>query len=218
MIVLCDNDIVLKLASFDLLEDVAALTENREVRVLDALRPQLLRSPKWRKKYGELALERALSFVENSQTITEAFDLEDSAALIDAHYDNAEGRECAIDGGELVLISHAFHNPDARLLTGDKRCLHALGCHRHHNARAQIIHASLANRVLCLEAAILWCIRHHGFETLRARVVPQLNCDEAMRAVFGSGMASQEGTVVSGLSHYMNNLEKTVGENWLWRP
>ena len=111
-----------------------------------------------------------------------------------------------------------FVGPESRLLTGDKKALYALGRHRAHNNHAKNIHTELHGRVICLEASIELCIAQLGFEAVRACVVPQSNCDKAMKVVFSAGLATPEDKAKEALASYIGHEEKTLDADWLWRP
>lgn len=220
MVLLWDNDILLKLAAFDLLEAVSLALEGEEIFVLDTARYRLrrqLEKPK-RDTFSPKIIQAALNWCEAATPLTQAAPPEDEEALLSASYLNDRGQTCEIDGGELLLFSQAFRHPEARLLTGDKRALFALGSHRAKNERAKGIHAGLRGRVVCLEASIELCIAALGFEQVRAQIVPQRSCDIAMQIAFSSGLQTVETSAKAALDSYIRHEEKTLGADWLWRP
>lgn len=219
MILICDNDIVLKLTAFGLLDDVIQSLEGEQIFVLEAARYRL-RKPgrQTRRAHSEETIARALEFCKTSNALSEEVTDEDAVAMGSASYFNADGQECKIDGGELALFSKAYYEPSSYLLTGDKRALYALGKHREVETRTATIHRQMTGRVVCLESSLELCICELGFETARARIVPNCNCDSATRAAFGSGLKAEETNVRNALNSYIVELEKTVGTGWIWRP
>lgn len=218
MILICDNDIVLKLTAFGLLDEVIQRLEGERVFILEAARYRL-RKPgrQTRRNHTPETIAKALEFCEAVDALSESVPDEDAIAMAGAAYINADGQKCEIDGGELALFSKAYRDPASYLLTGDKRALYALGKHRAVEAHAAVIHEQLTGRVVCLESSLELCINAIGFETVRERIVPSRNCDGATRAAFGSGLQAQESNVLDALSAYIAELEKTVGVGWLWR-
>lgn len=218
MILICDNDIVLKLAAFDLLDHVVEQLAGESVLVLEAAKYRLMKPGRQtRKVHSEQTIAKALAFCESAAPLSEVVESEDADALINASYFNSEGQECKIDGGELALFSKAARDPKSYLLSGDKRALYALGKHREVEPHAAIIHQQISGRVVCLERSLELCIDTMSFETVRERVVPNRDCDGVMKLAFSNGMSSQEANVRAAFNSYVGDLEKTVGTDWLWR-
>ena len=197
MIYLTDNDIVGKLAACDLLDDsLTALGANRaDVLVLPSLKFRFgygLKRPAMERKHGAVVVARVLEFLIG---VGEVRDASTNALL---------GLEdiIGIDQGEAVLISAAISLSDSVLLTGDKRCLKTLV----EDARCHGIATGLQGRVLCFEQVMLRLIDHLGFARVQVKVAPNLHCDAALRAAFGSGMESTEANAVASLKSYVVEL------------
>jgi hypothetical protein len=76
MIVLSDNDIVLKLAAFDLLDAALSLLQvaPTEVYVLDTAKYVFRKNrDKFAGKYTRAGMDRAIAFVENAQQVKTSF-------------------------------------------------------------------------------------------------------------------------------------------------
>jgi|GEM_PF-963441 len=219
MVLLADNDIVLKLAAFGLLEETIKVLSGEEVFVLDTARHRL-RKPgrQTRKTYSPAVIAAALEWTEAATPLTEAAESDVVDALVGAEYEDDDGAICRIDAGELILFSHAFHHPLSHILTGDKKSLMALGHHRHLHPGAMEVHKALRRRVLCLEAAIYLQISALGFDRVCDQVAPARSCDKSMQVVFGAGTKTQEANAFESLNSYLAHLEQHTGENWLWRP
>jgi hypothetical protein len=73
----------------------------------------------------------------------------------------------------------------------------------------ELIHEKLQGRVICLEQIICKLIEEQGFDWVLERVLPNLDCDKALKSAFGSGSNSQSGTVLETLNVYIQDLQKT---------
>ena len=214
MIVLSDNDIILKLAAFDALEAAIALlgVPAREVRVLHSALPTISKGKKILVRYGRETVERAAAFVEKATPIVER-------SSYDAEVEMLRSVEMIDAGEQLLFASTRDFFPNFNLLTGDKRALRAL----RKAPEARPIYDRLRGRVVCLEEITRILILRHGFEKMRDKIVPACQCDQALRAAFGSGMLAQEANVLIVLQDYFEDLENGnadengVGANWLKR-
>ena len=90
--------------------------------------------------------------------------------------------------------------PQARLLTGDKRCLRALA------ACESSLREQFAKRVLTVEQVLLLGLDAKGLEWLRERVCAYRHIDKAVGIVMGSRCDSPEISVREGLRAYINEL------------
>jgi hypothetical protein len=198
----CDNDIIHKLAAFDLLDVLPKLLglTVADLRVLPTAKYQLLttKPDKAARRYGSDVAQRIRQFLEVVTEVTDAPDPEDEAALAGL---------LGVDAGEALLLAACSREPESLLITGDKRCLAAI------TAAASCVGLSerLAGRVVCLEQVIQAAIAAQGFEAVRARIVPAVSCDLAIRAVFGSGMQAEEANVAQGLDSYIADLRGRTG-------
>lgn len=192
-----DNDIIHKLSAFDMLSEAWGVLDKKEhdVRILPTARYKFYvakNQPKGIKKYGEVVFDRIKNFVLNAAEIDRT-NSEDEDAL-----QNILG----IDPGEVVLFSAAARDPSSILVTGDKVAIRALV-----NAeRCSSLVDRLRGRVVSLEHLMLRLIRAHGFAYVQEHVVPSMQCDNATRAAFGSGMLAKEDDVVTALSAYVADL------------
>lgn len=155
-----DNDIILKLSTFDLLDaTIATLKVNPEnLRVLDTARFVFQGNRKVSEKYSEVIRRRAINFVEGCQTVNPV----DSSEFILLRQ--------MLDVGEATLVATTCDVSPFVLLTGDKRFLKALATHL---GLAEVAER-LRGRVICLESVILLLIQHMGFEIVKMRVLPEM--------------------------------------------
>jgi hypothetical protein len=189
-----DNDILLKLSAVDLLdESIAALGFNPEdLRVLDTARHVFRRNRKVSTKYSEVVRDRAIEFVKTCQTIVP----EVTGEFIVLNR--------LLDVGEATLVAATCEVLPFVLMTGDKRCLQVLAA----QAELAEVRQRLQGRVICLEQVILRLIQRSGFDWVKARVVPMMACDMALRACFGSGALATETNVVEALEGYIATLRQ----------
>lgn len=55
-------------------------------------------------------------------------------------------------------------------------------------------------------------MNRYGFEHLRNRAVPAVDCDVALSAVFGSGLSAVEANVRHGFASYTEHLRRECGD------
>jgi hypothetical protein len=191
-----DNDVLLKLSAFGLLDEaLAALFFNPEnLYVLSTARYVFRQNRKVSAKYDELIRDRAIEFVKSCQMV------------IPQESDEFKVLERFLDVGEATLIAATRDVPSFVLMTGDKRCLQSLA------VRSEISEAyeRLQGRVICLEQVLLLLIRRSGFDWVKARVLPMRDCDQSLKACFGSGTLAIEENVVAALEGYIEALRQAA--------
>ena len=203
MILLADNDIILKLARCDLLAEAVATLGSSfgEVCVLDTARFKLLPLKRGRGNIpspSEPTCNRLKSFFDTVRVIDETPNPVELRALVD---------EFQIDAGEAVLFAVTASYPGCLLTTGDKRALVRLAGV---GSTAAAVRDRLAGRVWGLEQILLRLITDHGFQYVLDRVVPARDCDRVLRLVFSA--SSTEQTVRDGLASYITDLRnETAG-------
>jgi len=115
-----------------------------------------------------------------------------------------------IESSDAILISHISEiiqsEKSAQLLTGDKRLLRAL-----QNIDISMFREALVHKIWCLEQLVLKNIETHGFEFVRDKIVPVRECDQAIKAVFGSGEVSTRENSLSTLKSYIEELREETG-------
>ncbi len=198
VIVFLDNDILLKLSAFELLDEaIAALQVSpKNLRVLDSAEFVFRGSRTISQGYSQEVRERAIAFVKNCPTVSAT--ASDEFILLSG----------LVDVGEATLITATQNESSFVLLTGDKRCLVTLMM-RKEIAKAR---ARLQGRVICLEQVLLLLIRRLGFDAVKAKVVPVMDCDTALKACFGSGDLATEENVMTALGGYIEALRRDAPE------
>lgn len=204
MIFLTDNDIILKLAQCDLLDDalIALNAKHGDVYVsANAKYKFKVKDPtRGAQRYGAETHARLISFFNAVKVVNWNGPNEELQKL---------NSVIGIDTGEAILFSATATVDSFQLLTGDKRSLQAL----HGAVECKAVADRLSNSVLCLEQVILRLMSSKGFDYVKGKVVPTLsiNPDIALLAAFGSGMDSTEANVVDTLNGYIADLQKISG-------
>lgn len=90
---------------------------------------------------------------------------------------------------------------DFLLLSGDKNFMKAL-----FSIPDPTIYNRLCGRVVCLEQFVLKLIEVKGFSWVRERVLPERDCDRALKACFGSGEQATEANVRETLISYIKEV------------
>jgi hypothetical protein len=198
MVYFLDNDVILKLTTYRMLNQALDCLEidRSDIRVLESAR-FVFGSKKLQKKYSAETLLSAIEFVKSCATISAQDN--DEYRLLEKQAKND------IDPGEATLIAATFHESASLLATGDKRCLQALATIE----SLELIHKKLQGRVICLEQIICKLIETQGFDWVLEKVLPNLDCDKALKSAFGSGSNSQYDTVLETLNSYIQDLQTT---------
>ncbi len=189
-----DNDVLLKLSAFGLLDEaIAVLLLNPEnLYVLSTAQHVFRQNRKVSAKYDESIRDRAIAFVKTCQMVTP--EVSDEFTVL----------ERLLDVGEATLIAATRGVASFVLMTGDKRCLQVLAV----QTDLAEVSERLQGRVICLEQVILRLIQRSGFDWVKARVVPMMACDMALQACFGSGELATEKNVVVALEGYIATLRQ----------
>lgn len=199
-----DNDVISKLASCDLLDDaIGSLDSNiAAVRILSTFKHRFgitnaSRRVRIEQEVGQEPFQRILSFQQRVGEIPAA-----SNELLLVFEDLP-----AIDAGEAQIFASACESPGVLVVTGDKRSIGSLA----NDAACDTIAQSLAGRVVCFEQVVKKVITTRGFDYAKRRIVPAVDCDTALRAIFGMGLDAEEGNVMRALDSYIEHLRGTSG-------
>ena len=209
-----DNDIIQKLATFELFDETIKLFEadSTEVRVLATakykFRGDLEKLEKGKLRRPEAKLVNYKRTIEIAETLPQIGQAEVDSELFE-QLSTFEG----IDAGEAVLTTYVAQvlqkdeTGEAFILTGDKRYLKALA-----EVDLPELQVLFANRFWCLEQLILRDIREYGFTAVRDKIVPVRDCDKVCKAVFGSGDRATENNVVEAIAVYIETLKTETGD------
>lgn len=207
MILLSDNDLIVKLAQCDLIDEALETLDAQKGNcfILNTLRHSLrLSSPDNSiKNYvgSPEAFERIHVLLESCNVLPVApmhFDLFDHLNEISE-----------IDGGEQALFLHAKDNHeksiDYRMLTGDKRALRAICNYDQLDA-----FEFLRTKIVCLESCMMDMIDYIGFDYINQKIscarpqVAEEKYDKVLRAAFGEGRSQEH--CLDCLRHYSGDI------------
>ncbi|MDS1617149.1 hypothetical protein [Escherichia coli] len=186
MIVLSDNDVILKLAQCNLLSQLPAVFNQppEQIFVNPTARFQLLpKNPdKAISKCGSREIfEQVETFINSVQNIPEV----QNSQLIELL-----GGVSGIDTGEQFLLASCIENPDAIFMTGDRRCLNAIVANQ---PALAVVHQRLFDSVVTFESSLLLCVRATNREYVYENLVRNPKPDGMLRlALSNAGNAMCE--------------------------
>jgi len=203
VIVLADNDIVLKLAACDLFGEffTAFATTRSTVQILPTAR-NVLTSKRFQKRLDEAARLRLAEFLANAPEINVVPSLERREALAE---------QPRIDDGEAFLFASCPLLTDSVLVTGDKRALIALVEAGTSDATCAEVCAELAGRVYCFEQVIERILSAVGFDAIRERLVAARECDSGLALWLGSTLDATAERFDEGLQSFLNRARTETG-------
>lgn len=190
MILLSDNDILVKLSQCDLIEEALAVFQCGidECYILDTAKHSLYLNDVEKcvaKRVGSYqSYDRLCNLVQSCRVLgaaEENYDFMDELLQINN-----------VDDGELVLLMHAFSlyragQPYA-LTTGDKRALIGIA-----TSDSDLAKDVLYQRVECVESIILKAIQLYGFPHISTKLINAQSLvaaekyDKVLRMAFGAG-------------------------------
>ena len=199
--ILIDNDALLKLARYGLLNESIALfgCTPADVRVLATA------------KYSLLPAKDRLRLCEDEESATRLEEFLRSSTPLDARSADPELLDALnsvqnIDAGESLLLAVSATERNTLVVTGDKRSLAAL-CSD--DSVAQVFSA-LAGRVVSMEILFLYLVEHQ-FVYIQSCVRAKPNVDKALSIVFGISTLADLNLVQEGLNSYISHLRKITG-------
>ncbi len=196
MIALLDNDVVLKLARYDLFDHlIRIIGEIADIRILSTLRYKFrLRHPEKALAFctTKEAYDRLCTFVDSVQAMEKPENDEIIARLGDVP---------SIDPGEALLFAYNLWKPESLTYIGDKRAITALG----KGADISDVTALIQGRVKCFEQIMAEFLIQSGVEVIQAKVQSAPGCDTTMDICF---RAQTIVDVLTGLISYYQHLSE----------
>jgi len=206
-----DNDILQKLATFDLFDETVKLFDagSEQINILSTAKYKF--QGDWEKLKKGRSRSPEAQFVNYERTIELA---ERLPQIAKTEIDTALFEQLSkfIDPGEAVLtvyVSQILQKDETSkvsIWTHDKNFLRALT-----KVDLPIVQTIFPYRFWCLEQLILKDIDAYGFEAVRDKIVPVRDCDKAMKAVFGSGELSTPENSLATLNSYIETLRAETG-------
>ncbi|WP_145521847.1 hypothetical protein [Yersinia aldovae] len=160
MILLSDNDVILKLAQCSLLHRIDEILNAplHEILVSPTAKFQLMpkKTEKAIAKCGSTAIYEGIGiFLDRVGEIPVVQDF----ALVEKL-----GQTPNIDVGEQQLLAACVETPDMLFMTGDKRCLEAVN---NNCVELNVVHHRLMNSVITFESSILLAVDAFGFNHVK---------------------------------------------------
>lgn len=181
MIVLADNDIILKLAQCDLLDSLHELlgVSVKNIFIPTTAKYQLL--PK--------IVQKALSKCGNEETVARIkrfLDIaQDVPAITDLNLLLKLSEIPNIDSGEQQLFAATAADGSSLLITGDKKALRAVVLNQ---ATIPTVYEGLLNNVVTFESALLLGLHSYGFPVLKQKLLACPKPDKMLQLVLRSDM------------------------------
>lgn len=198
---LVDNDALLKLARYGLLDALVTMSgvDVRDIRVLATAKYSLLSAKnRMLRCNDEDGANRLEEFLTRSDPL--------SPVDTDANLLDALSAIPSIDAGEALLLAAGASDYETLVITGDKRALAALCAD---SSIAQVADA-LAGRVVTLEV-IFWQLVNKDFSHTQSCVRSKPDVDKAISNVFGVSAPATIDSVREALASYINHLQGVTG-------
>ncbi len=197
---LMDNDVILKLAATQLLDEwKTKAIKDGKIRIGASAKYFFRKKKDLPKKFGEAAVKLSVNFAEKIETVSDVDNPADYEGLIGIP---------GIDAGEAILFSAAIRLPDFVIVSGDKVALKALKG----SSDFDVLKKKLKGRIIAFEQVILALIRKGNFESIRERVVAAQKIDTVLEVVFGMGLETTEAKAIEALNYYIDGLRKATGD------
>jgi hypothetical protein len=200
-LILIDNDALLKLARYGLLDEAVALfgCTLANVRVLATA------------KYVLLPAKNSLLFCEDEESYSRLELFLKIAKPLDARSADPELLDAMsavqnIDAGEALLLAVGATATGTLVITGDKRSLAALCSHE---PVAHLANA-LAGRVVSMEVLFSYLVEDQ-FTYVQECVRSKPDVDKALNIAFGVTIPATYESVQEALASYINHLRAVTG-------
>ena len=182
MVILADNDLVLKLAQCDLFDYLASMlpSEGCPVYLTQAAPYQLVKNRE--KALARCGNQETLSRLENFLKTTQTLPAINNLDLL-----SSISEVTGIDPGEQLLFAAMSEHEGALLFTGDKRSLIALN-----DCRSEFpdVYSSMQSRVVTFESILLLALSDLGFPVLKQKILANANPDGLLKLILRSGMSA----------------------------
>lgn len=193
---LVDNDVLIKLAHWGLLERLAPSlgAQANQVAALESLQFRARRADK--KLFSDAEVAQSLANFLGQTTSVPVADL--------AELEQLQGI-VGLDAGEVALVAACLSDPEALLITGDKRAIAALVA----SCPPKIVER-LCGRVICLEQLMV-CMANQGSSAVVIEGIMRCReIDTAVRAVVGPS-GCPDSSFREGMGAYIHDLRRTSG-------
>ena len=199
MFAFVDNDIALKFAQCDLMDELPLVLEESPEGYFIA--------PHARFQLGWKSPERGIERCGNKESYDRLMRFIEWATVMPS-VDNLDRLEAlsnipGIDSGEALLFASMCEHPDAVLLTGDKRALQAL---QKYGGNLPEVLDMVTGSVVNFETALLLALNKIGYPILKQKLLGNPRPDGVLRLVLGESMTEQ--LLQDGLCSYTRHLSE----------
>ena len=197
MLVLCDNDLILKLAQCGLICELPALLGEtpEQMYVTAAARYQLLRKSE----------SKGIEYCGNSETYKRLKDFLDRTNELPPVHNTEILLSLTsvpnIDSGEQLLFAASVELEGAILLTGDKRALESLLSRRE---SVPEVFEAVKDAVVTFESALLLALVRMGFPSLKQKLLGNPKPDGVLRTILRDSLTEE--TLIECLCSYIRGL------------
>jgi hypothetical protein len=201
-----DNDILLKLASADLLKNLTNIfsVTDSSIFFLPSAKYYISGNKKLKQKYSKEVIKNVLTTIDKYSAIPDEYIDQDLFSKL-SNMDN-------IDSGEQILYSIKPTKDEYLILTGDKLSIQQLYSHHELNEIA----AGLKNKIVCLECLFIKIMELYNFEEITNIIRESNYCgDKTIEIVFQQNRLTFE-LALDGLLSYFNDLN-SLTNNSLFR-
>ena len=195
-----DNDVILKLSAYNLFWDCMKAwgIPDAQIRVLPTAEAVFSRNQAIQEQYGDLACQKARQIAQKSQKLSSP-----DSILNYTRLSAVEG----IDAGEALLVTVALADPEASILTGDKRFLKAFA-----NSGLADLLKSLTGHFVCIEQLMLVLIAQEAdFAKIQRRVRQAPECERSIAEAFQGRPEPDSATVSQRLQAVVEELRAATG-------
>ncbi len=193
MIILADNDIIYKLACFDLLGELLVFLDctPKDVHVLPTFKHQIRKNKKFRG--NPIAVARCEAFLLSVSEVPEA-----TIPNLELFF--------GLDVGEQQLFAVLTEQAaTSRLITGDRNALKLVA---HRVASNTVLSTMFTGRVECLEGILLGLIEQYGFETINTKISAVESADGVCGMAFGQGRSREHAE--AALRSWLNDTRSSA--------
>lgn len=202
MTLFLDNDVIIKLANYELLKTFSeiSLVNGYAIEHLDSL-PfycYIHRPEKFSKRFDK---------IEAWQEVKEFLDGEHVSPLTDVSFSVTEKASdlvtSGLDAGELVLALSAQETPNSGFVSGDKRAVVSLS---KQVTKGKINASNFL--VVSFEQAIKILVCNKDLSLIVSKVTSNPDVDKSMKAIFSSSSIKNVERLLAGLNSYICSLKK----------
>lgn len=209
MIALIDNDILMKVACFGLVEQLLVSPPlcSEQVGVLGSAKFVLRKAIETKFSSAAAPAIQALeSFVDSVEQIEPSEDEQTIASEIEAA---AQVQAVFLDSGESQLCAVMISRALERLYTGDKRAIVAIAALVAIDSRLSL----LLGKVECLEQLVVKSLSEESFDQICVSICSEPEVDKALAICFSCRRGSPTlEAVLQGLESYIRDLREGAPE------